>query len=104
MKRAAVNSADRNATVADLEIMGMRLGIQCAQRLLRGYAADPTERDRSPDAVMALFDRIESEFVINQRRTNGLTDAGEFAYRKGVRRGRESQLRHPEAEIRIERI
>jgi hypothetical protein len=103
MMRLAIHK-DRKATTADLEIMGIRLGIQCAQRILRGYSTDPKDPDPSVLLVLMLFGKIENTFVADQRATNGLTDAGESAYRKGVARGVQSQMKHPEAKIEIKVI
>lgn len=99
-----IDNPNRKATTADLEIFGMQLGIQCAQRILRGYSIDPSEPDPSPLHVLMLFGKIENEFVSVQRATNGLTDAGELAYRKGVARGVQSQMKHPDAKIEIKVI
>lgn len=102
--RAVIDNANRKATTVDLEILGMQLGVQCAQRILRGYSVDPGDRDPSALHVLVLFGKIENEFVADQRATNGLTDAGELAYRTGVARGVQAQLAKPEAKIKIKVI
>jgi hypothetical protein len=95
---------ERKATTADLEVFGMQLGIQCAQRILRGYSTDPSEPDPSALQVLMLFGKIENDFVADQRSTNGLTDAGETSYRRGIARGVQSQMKNPGAKIEIKVI
>jgi hypothetical protein len=102
--RTVIDNTNRKTTTTDLEIFGMRLGIQCAQRILRGYSTDPADPDPSALHVLMHFGKIENEFVEHQRATNGLTDDGELAYRKGVARGVQSQMKNPDAKIEIKVI
>lgn len=102
--RIVIDNSNRPATVADLEIWGMELGILHAQRLIRGYAVTALQPDTSSLAVDFLFRGIVEDFVNVQRTTNGLTDDGEVAYRKGYRRGLQSQMKHPNAKIEIKRV
>lgn len=99
--KTVVDNTEREATTTDLEIIGMRFGIQCAQRVLRGYATDPDARGPSAIAVLLHFQRLVNDYVISQRTTNGMTDAGDVAYRKGFERGVSAQIRNPEAIIEI---
>jgi hypothetical protein len=99
-----VAPADRKCKASDLEVFGMQLGVQAARRLIRGYAVTALQPDPSPIAVGLHFQSIVEDFVRDQRATNGLTDAGEAAYRRGYRRGLESQMKNPEATIQIETV
>jgi hypothetical protein len=102
--RTVIDNTNRPATLADLETFGMRLGILCAQRIIRGYGEDPNDPDPSAIHVLLHFLQAVNYFVARERATNALTDAGEAAYRKGFDRGRESQMKNPEARIEIKRI
>lgn len=88
-----------DATLADLALMGFELGKQCAQRITRGYAVSPLQPDKSPLEVVIVFNGLASQFVEDQRAKNGLTDAGEAAYRAGYQRGFDTQLHHPGADV-----
>jgi len=69
--RTVIDNTNRKATTTDLEIIGMRLGILCAQRILRGYGTDPADPDPSALHVLSFFGQIENEYVSHQRATNG---------------------------------
>ncbi|MBB4257296.1 hypothetical protein [Bradyrhizobium sp. CIR3A] len=76
--------------MADFEALGVRLGVQCQQRMVTGYDKDPNQPDISPLAVQDHYTAMVNESVSHWRATNGLTDAGEAAYRKGFQRGLET--------------
>ena len=99
-----IDNTNRPTTTTDLEIIGMRFGIQCAQRIIRGYGEDPNDRDPSAMAVRLHFDRLVNDFVVSERVMNGMTDAGEASYRKGFDRGLASQMKNPDAKIEIKVI
>jgi hypothetical protein len=88
-----------DVTLGDLAMMGFEVGKQCAQRLSRGYAVTPLQPDPAPLAVLLHFALIVDEFITDQRANNGLTAAGEDAYRAGYQRGLQAQLDNPTADV-----
>ncbi|WP_143099410.1 hypothetical protein [Bradyrhizobium sp. cf659] len=85
--------------MADLEALGVRLGVQCEQRIMRGYDKDPAQPDTSSLAVQDHYTAMVNDFVSHWRATTGLTDAGEAAYRKGFQCGFQKADHDPREEV-----
>ena len=82
-----VTMPDRAATAGDMARIGRALGVQTAERILRGYGLNVLQPDPSIAAVIGHAHGIMERYVADQRLTNGMTDVGEAAYRRGFSEG-----------------
>lgn len=82
---------------AEAEIAGFELGIQCAQRLLRGYDQTAVKPDASKAAVIAKYHGQIDDYIVQY----GLDRDEQFRCRVGFSRGLSTQLLKPDARIEI---
>lgn len=91
---------NRPSTPADLEAIGMHVGIAGAKEIIR-LGMNERRNPYRAHAISIYKDIAISTFVKDQRVNNGLTDEGELAFRKGIDRGITSQLKNPKARIDV---
>lgn len=82
---------------AGAEIAGFELGIQCAQRLLRGYEQTAVQPDQSKAAVIGTYHGQIDDYTS----THDLDNDEKFRVRVGFSRGLSAQLLTPDARIEI---